>query len=61
MENHGGIILEGETPYLSTRALWESYQQSYLLTEQEKLGKGNVESGLKKYLCLCLEGIYNMP
>jgi hypothetical protein len=29
MENQGGMILAGETPDSSTRALWQAYQQSF--------------------------------
>jgi hypothetical protein len=30
---------QGKTPDLSTRALWQSYQQSYLVAKHEELSK----------------------
>jgi hypothetical protein len=39
MDNHGGIMPTGETPNSSTRALWKSCQQSYLVAKQEELAK----------------------
>jgi hypothetical protein len=51
MENHGGIISAGEATDLSTRALWQSYQQNLLVAKQDELGEGNDEFGLSKYLC----------
>jgi hypothetical protein len=39
MENNGGMISTRETPDLSTRALWQSYQQSHLVAKQEELAK----------------------
>jgi hypothetical protein len=36
-----------KTPDSSTRALWQSYQQSYLAPKQEELGEGNDEFGLR--------------
>jgi hypothetical protein len=43
MDNHGGMRSTGGTPDLSTRALWQSYQKSDLVTKQEELGEGNYE------------------
>jgi hypothetical protein len=60
MENHGGMISTEETPNSSTRALWQSYQQSYLVAKQEVLGKGN-EFGLTKHHRSYFQGIFNMP
>jgi hypothetical protein len=39
MENYGGMILMGKTPDLSTRALWQSCQQSHLVVKKEELAK----------------------
>jgi hypothetical protein len=39
MENHGGMIVTGETLDLSTSALWQSYQQSHPVTKQVELAK----------------------
>jgi hypothetical protein len=60
MENHSGIISAGKTPDSSTRALWQSYQQSQLVSKQEELDERNDEFGLTKYVCLYFEGILNM-
>jgi len=38
-EDHGGIILTGKTPNSSNRALWQSYQQSHVVTKQDELAK----------------------
>jgi hypothetical protein len=38
MQSDGGMILTGENPDLSTRALWQSYQQP-LVAKQEELAK----------------------
>jgi hypothetical protein len=35
MENRGGKISTEETPDLSTRALWKSYQQSHLVPKEK--------------------------
>jgi hypothetical protein len=35
-----------ETPDASTRALWQSYQQSHLVANQEEFGEGNDKFGL---------------
>jgi hypothetical protein len=42
MENHGGMILTGKTPDLSTRTLWPYYQHSHIVANQEELGKGKL-------------------
>jgi hypothetical protein len=47
VENHGGMILTGETPDLSTRALWKFYQQSHLIVNQEEPGKRSDGFGLR--------------
>jgi hypothetical protein len=39
MKNHGGMISTGETPDSSTRALWEFYRTSHLVTKQEEIAK----------------------
>jgi hypothetical protein len=38
-ENHSGMISTRKTPTLSTRALWQFYQQSHLEAQQEELAK----------------------
>jgi hypothetical protein len=58
MENSGGMISTGETPDLSTTALWQSYQQSHILANKEELGEGNYEFGLTEYLCSYLVIFY---
>jgi hypothetical protein len=35
MDNHGEMMSRGETPDSSTTALWQSYQQSYLVIQEE--------------------------
>jgi hypothetical protein len=45
------LYWQGKTSDLSTRALWQSYQQSQLVTKQEELGKGNYE------LCRTSKGV----
>jgi hypothetical protein len=35
------MISTGETPDSSTRVLWQSYQQSHLVANQDNLGEGN--------------------
>jgi hypothetical protein len=45
LENHGRIS-EGGTPDSFTRALWQFYQQSHLVANQENLGIGNDEFNL---------------
>jgi hypothetical protein len=37
MENHGVMILTGETPGCSTSALRQTYQQSNLVAKQQEL------------------------
>jgi hypothetical protein len=49
MEIHGGMIMTGRTPDLSTRALWQAYQQSSS-SKAGGTGKGNDEVGLIKSL-----------
>jgi hypothetical protein len=44
----------------STRGLWLSYQQSFLVAKEEELGEENYEFGLKKYLYSYFERIFNM-
>jgi hypothetical protein len=39
MDNHGGMSSIRENTDSSTRALWQSYQQSNLVAKQEKLAK----------------------
>jgi hypothetical protein len=34
---------------------------SNLVAKQEEMGEVNDKSFLKKYLCSCFEGIFNMP
>jgi hypothetical protein len=50
MDNHGAMIATGETPDSSTRALWQSYQQRYLVAKQEELLKEIMFFFLMKYL-----------
>jgi hypothetical protein len=38
---------QGKIPDLSTRALWQSYQQRHLVANQEEVGKGNNEFGFQ--------------
>jgi hypothetical protein len=52
VENHGGMISTGKSLDTSTRVLWQSYQQSQLLENQEELGKGNAEFGFRNSLSL---------
>jgi hypothetical protein len=40
------MISKGKTPDTSTRALWQSYQQSHLVADLEKLDEGNDKIGL---------------
>jgi hypothetical protein len=47
MENHGGMTSMGETPDSTNTALWQSYQQCYLVANQEELGEGNDEFSLR--------------
>jgi hypothetical protein len=49
MENHDGMILTGETPDLSIRDLWQSFQQSSS-SKAAGTGKGDDEFCLTKYL-----------
>jgi hypothetical protein len=58
-ESHGGMILTGETPDLSIRALWQAHQQSPS-SKAGGTGEGNDTFGLMKYLCLYLKGLFNM-
>jgi hypothetical protein len=37
MENHSGVMSTGE----NIRALWQSYQKSHLVANQEDLGEEN--------------------
>jgi hypothetical protein len=39
MEKHGGLILIGKTPDLSSRAFWQTYHQCHLAAKQEDLVK----------------------
>jgi hypothetical protein len=39
VESHGGMISTAENFDLFTRALWQSYQQSPLIANQEELAK----------------------
>jgi hypothetical protein len=41
MENHGGMILKGETPDSSTTALWKFYQQ-LSSSKAEGTGEGKI-------------------
>jgi hypothetical protein len=59
MENRGGMTSR-KNLYLSTRALWQSYQQRHLVAKQEQLGEGNYDWPYKISLFI-LEGIFNMP
>jgi hypothetical protein len=47
MESHDGMMLTGKTLDSSARALWKSYQQSHPVANQEELGEGNDEFGLR--------------
>jgi hypothetical protein len=49
MENHGEVILTVEN-YSTTRALRQSYQQSFI-SKPGGTGEGNYEFVLMKYLC----------
>jgi hypothetical protein len=41
MSKHGGMIMAEETfKFVHQCALWQSYQQSHLVANQEDLGKG---------------------
>jgi hypothetical protein len=40
MEKYGGIMLTGEnSQYVHQNALWQSYQHSHLIANQEDMGK----------------------
>jgi hypothetical protein len=41
--------------------LWQYYQQSHLVANQEELSEGNDEFFHTKYLCSYFKGIFNMP
>jgi hypothetical protein len=41
MENHGEAISTGENRFVNHSALWQFYQQSHLVANQEDLGEGN--------------------
>jgi hypothetical protein len=42
MEKHGGKMLTGENSwFIHHSALWQYYQQSHLVANQEELGEGN--------------------
>jgi hypothetical protein len=41
MKNHGGMISTEKPPDSSTRALWQSDQQSQLVANQEEIDEGN--------------------
>jgi hypothetical protein len=47
IQNRGGMISTGETSISSTRAVWQSYQSSHLVADQEELGEVNDELGLR--------------
>jgi hypothetical protein len=49
---------QGKTPNSSTRALWQSCQQSNLVARKEDLVEGNDKFGLTKYLCSYFEVIF---
>jgi hypothetical protein len=62
VENHGGLISTGKIPDLPTRGLWQSYQQSHLVANQEELGEANNEFGRQnvfvhnlKWFSVCLK------
>jgi hypothetical protein len=55
MEKHGGTISTATTPDSSTSALWQFYQDSYLVGKQE-------EMNLAYAIFLSyFEGFFNMP
>jgi hypothetical protein len=56
MESHGGMISAGKTDS-STTVLWQSYQHRYLVTNEEELGEGNCEFGLRNIFCSYFEVI----
>jgi hypothetical protein len=53
------MISTWKTPDSSSRALWQSYQQSSS-SKAGGTGEGNYEFCLAKYVCSYLEGLFNM-
>jgi hypothetical protein len=51
VESCGGIMRQTDTPNSSTRALWQSFQQSYLVGSTRGVGEGNEEFGLLMLFC----------
>jgi hypothetical protein len=54
MESHGGMISTGETPDLSTRALWQSYQQSHLVAKHEEMARDMMNFALQSISLMLL-------
>jgi hypothetical protein len=54
MENHDRMIMSTDS---STRALWQSYQQSHLVASRRN-GRNQRELGLAKYFCSYLQMIF---
>jgi hypothetical protein len=50
MENLGVMISTGKAPNSATRDLWQFYQQSHLVENQEKLAKKVMNLALRVYL-----------
>jgi hypothetical protein len=59
VESHRGMISTGVTPDSSTRALRQSYRQSYLAVKREKLAKEIMNFALWS-ISFVLEGSFNM-
>jgi hypothetical protein len=58
MENHGGMKMSiQKTPDSSTRALWQSYQQSHLVANRRNW-RQEWEFGFVKYFCSYLQVIF---
>jgi hypothetical protein len=57
MENHGGMISTEETD-VSTRALWQSYQQRHLIEKQEKLAREMINLAFQVTLFIVRSDFY---
>jgi hypothetical protein len=52
---------QGKTPDSSARALWNSYWQSRLVAEQEKVGKEMINFALQSISFVLAKGFFNIP
>jgi hypothetical protein len=60
LENYAGMIRVGKTPESSTRALWQSCQQSHLIEHREELAKYMPNLASRISLSY-FKGFFNMP